>query len=155
MTNYADGLTVPLLPVLHRELEYAVPVEQAANALRAMKRCLEEDDLRLALPVEVRFVAKDEKLLSPTLDRAGCWIEVSTQGNANEVFERVEPIFKGFGGRPHWGKCFALTRPEAEAMYPRTYARFCAIREELDPEGVFSNEFLQGMFGAPASTHTG
>jgi FAD/FMN-containing dehydrogenase len=75
-----------------------------------------------------------------------CYIGAATQPNANEVFERFEPIMKGFGGRPHWGKCFTLTRGELEAMYPNTYDTFRKIRKDLDPQGVFSNEFVRQLF---------
>lgn len=49
------------------------------------------------------------------------------------------------GGKPHWGKCFSLTRAEAEAMYP-AYQKFRTTKNELDPQGVFSNEFLKYFF---------
>jgi len=51
------------------------------------------------------------------------------------------PLQKSLGGKPHWGKCYSITRIEAEEMYPE-YQKFREIRKELDPDGVFSNEFL-------------
>ena len=144
--NYVQVLTVPLLPVLHRECEYAVPAENAADALRAFKRGIEEGDLSLKLPVEVRFVAKDQSLLSPARGKDVCYIGVSTQDNATEAFERFEPIMKRLGGRPHWGKCFTLTRKDVEEMYPDSYETFRKIRRQLDPKGVFANELLQRLF---------
>ena len=71
---------------------------------------------------------------------------VSTQPNANEVYSRVEPIMKDFGGRPHWGKHFSLKRSEVEAMYPDSYDKFRKIRKELDPKGVFTNTLIQQLF---------
>lgn len=143
--KYDQVLTIPLLPVFHRECEYAIPMGKTAEALRAFKRVVDEGDLALTLPLEVRFVAKDETLLSPAYQQDVCYIGVATQPNANEVIERFEPIMKRLGGRPHWGKCFTLTRAEAELLYPR-YQKFRQIRNELDPNRVFSNEFLQYFF---------
>ena len=143
--KYDQVLTIPLLPILHRECEYAIPVGKTAEALQAFKRVVDEGNLSLTLPLEVRFVAKDETLLSPAFQKDVSYIGVATQPNANEVIQRFEPIMKSLGGRPHWGKCFSLTREEAEALYPQ-YEKFRTIRNELDPNGVFSNEFLKYFF---------
>jgi L-gulonolactone oxidase len=144
--HYDQILTVPLLPVLHRECEYAIPVEHTAEALQEFKRVIDEEDLSLTLPVEVRFVQHDDTLLSPANGRDVCYIGVATQPNANEAFERFEPIMKALGGRPHWGKCFSVTRAEAEAMYPDTYEQFRKLRASWDPNGVFSNELVHRLF---------
>jgi FAD/FMN-containing dehydrogenase len=143
--KYDHVMTIPLLPILHRECEYAIPIGKTAEALRAFKRAVDEQNLSLTLPLEVRFVAKDETLLSPAYQRDVSYIGVATQPNANEVIQRFEPIMKSLGGRPHWGKCFSLTRAEAEALYPQ-YQKFRTIRDELDPNRMFSNEFLKYFF---------
>jgi L-gulono-1,4-lactone dehydrogenase len=144
--RYDRMLTIPLIPVFHRELEYALPVESAADALRRLRRIFEEGDLAISLPVEVRFVAEDHSMLSPARGRNVCFIGVSPQSNANEIYARVEPVLKEFGGRPHWGKHFSLQRSELEAMYPDSLDRFREIRKELDPEGVFSNTLTRQFF---------
>jgi FAD/FMN-containing dehydrogenase len=144
--KYYDMLSLPLIPILHREMEYAVPVANASDTLRAIRRIVEEGDISTTLPIEVRFVAKDDSLLSPARGRDVCYIGVSTQPNANEVYERVEPLLKDAGGRPHWGKCFSLTRGELEAMYPDSHAKFCEIRSQLDPKGVFLNTLSKQFF---------
>jgi FAD/FMN-containing dehydrogenase len=143
--KYDQVMTIPLLPILHRECEYAIPMGKTAEALRTFKRAVDEQNLSLTLPLEVRFVAKDETLLSPAYQRDVSYVGVATQPNANEVIQRFEPIMKSLGGRPHWGKCFSLTRAEAEALYPQ-YQKFRTIRNELDPNRAFSNEFLKYFF---------
>lgn len=142
---YDQVVTIPLLPVFHRECEYAIPVGKTAEALRAFKRAVDEGDLSLTLPLEVRYVAKDNTLLSPAYHQDVAYIGIATQPNANEVIERFEPIMKRLGGRPHWGKCYSITRAEAESLYPN-YEKFRTIRKQLDPNGVFSNEFLKYFF---------
>jgi len=144
--RYDRELTLPLLPVFHREFEYAFPTENSAPVLRALKRIFEEHDIAITLPVEVRWVARDHTLLSPCNGRDVCYIGVSSQPNANEVYARLEPIFKHYGGRPHWGKHFSLTRREVQEMYPDTYDTFARIRKELDPKGVFGNTLLRELF---------
>jgi FAD/FMN-containing dehydrogenase len=144
--RYEKVLNVPLLPVLHRECEYAIPVATAGDALRALRRAVDEGGFTMKLPVEVRFAAKDDCLLSPARGRDVCYIGISTQDNANEVFERFEPIMRRLGGRPHWGKCYSLTQKDVAAMYPDSYEKFRTLRKQLDPKGVFTNELMQQLF---------
>jgi FAD/FMN-containing dehydrogenase len=144
--RYDRMLTIPLIPVLHRELEYAVPVESVSEVLRSLKRIFDEGDISTTLPVEVRYVARDDSWMSPAQGRDVCYIGVSTWPNANEVYSRVEPLLKGVGGRPHWGKHLSLERGEVEAMYADTYDKFRQKRKELDPKGVFANTLLRELF---------
>jgi len=144
--HYDQILTVPLLPVLHRECEYAIPIEHTADALRAFKNVIDEQDLSLTLPIEVRFVKADDSFLSPTNGKDVCYIGAATQPNANEVFERFEPIMRALDGRPHWGKCFSLTRDDLQQMYGGKYEQFRKLPAQLDPNGIFSNELLTRLF---------
>ena len=142
---YDEVLTIPLLPVYHRECEYAIPAARAVEALRAMRNFVEEGDLSLTLPVEVRFVAQDDILLSPCHAGPVAYVGASTLVNSTEVFERFEPLMKRLGGRPHWGKNATLTRAEVAALYP-AYDRFRAVRDAFDPERVFGNTLLADLF---------
>jgi len=132
--GYEDVLTIPLLPVFHRECEYAIPAAHAADALRELRTVLDEGDVRLILPIEVRFQAEETHLLSTAHNRPQgvCYIGVASgvevMANAPEVFERFEPIMRAFGGRPHWGKHFNLNRKELAAMYPASHSSFTTNR---------------------------
>jgi L-gulonolactone oxidase len=147
VSPYDEALTIPLLPVFHRECEYAFPVEKTVEALKAMREIVEEGDLTVTLPVEVRFVAQDDILLSPCNSGPVCYIGASTLLNSTEVFERFEPLMKSLGGRPHWGKNFTLSRKEvAQDLYPATYETFRQVRDQYDPKRVFANSMLKGLF---------
>jgi len=145
--DYDDMLTIPLLPVFHTECEYAAPADRAASALGAFRRVVEENDFELKLPVEVRFTAQDDLLLSPANKGPVCFIGASTESNTAQVFARFEPIMRSHGGRPHWGKHFTLTKGDIQDMYGQSYNDFVAIRDALDPKRVFSNSFLSDLFG--------
>jgi len=144
--RYDKMLTIPLIPVFHREMEYAIPADKAPEALRGLRTIFEEGDFATTLPVEVRYVAKDQSLLSPARGRDVCYIGVSTQPNANEIYSRIEPLMKDLGGRPHWGKHFSLRRSEVEAMYGDSLYQFRKLRKQLDPKGVFSNSLVRDFF---------
>ena len=144
--GYEEMLTLPLLPVFHRELEYAVPAPSGAEALRAIDRIFAEGSVLLNLGCEVRYVAGDDDLLSATQGEDVCYIGVSSLDNAMELFEQIEPIFRELGGRPHWGKHYNLTREQLQDMYGDNYNRFVEIRREMDPDGVFLNTLLERFF---------
>jgi L-gulonolactone oxidase len=142
--NYV--LNIPMPPE-HSECEYAVPVERAAEAVRLTRRIIEENDYHVNFPVEVRFVAADEAMLSPAYGRDVCYVGAYTFGEefARPFFDRFEREMKQLGGRPHWGKRLTLSREEARRLYPM-YERFNEIRKDLDPEGVFANAFIRDLF---------
>jgi L-gulono-1,4-lactone dehydrogenase len=143
--NYVQVLTLPLIPILHRECEYAIPVEKTREALIRFRQFMDEAEFNTTLPVEVRFVAKDDSLLSPAQGRDVCYIGANTQDNAVEVFQRFEPLMKSLGGRPHWGKHFTMTRDEIRSMYPDTFQEFANLRAQWDPDGVFANSLIHQL----------
>jgi len=155
--------SIPAWPLIfHRECEYAIPADSGkpwtttVAALKAFKTVIDEGDLSF-LPVEIRFVAKDDVLLSPAYNRDVCYIGASSftshatlpADNAPEIFTRFEPIMREHGGVPHWGKIFSLTRDDVKALYPARYDRFIAVRNELDPDRVFSNSMMDELFPYP------
>jgi L-gulono-1,4-lactone dehydrogenase len=143
--DYYKVLTLPLLPVFHRECEYAIPAGSAVTALTKMRDIVDEGDLTLSLPVELRWVAQDNVLLSPCYNGPVCYIGASTLLNSTEVFERFEPLMKSLGGRPHWGKCYTLTQDEVAKMYPTTYNTFQKVRDKYDTNRVFTNSLLSEL----------
>jgi FAD-linked oxidoreductase len=130
------------------EMEYAIPREHAVEAIRAVRRMIESRRLPINFPIEVRFVAPDDALLSPAGARDTCYIAVHVfDGMAFEpYFRAVEEIMNGFGGRPHWGKRHFQTAPTLRPRYPQ-WDRFQAVRARLDPDGRFSNAEVERVLG--------
>ena len=54
------------------EMEYAIPREHAVEAIRAVRALVEERELAVGFPFEVRFVAPDDAFLSPAGGRETC-----------------------------------------------------------------------------------
>ena len=76
------------------------------------------------------------------------------EGMEFEPFMRgVEEIMDGFGGRPHWGKRHFQTAETLRPRYPE-WDRFAAVRERLDPEGRFANDYVRRVLGPPVSART-
>jgi L-gulonolactone oxidase len=132
------------------EMEYALPRAVAAAAVRAIKATAER--YAINFPIEVRFVAADDALLSPAHDRETVYVAVHAyKGMAWEpYFRAVEAIADEHGGRPHWGKRHFQTAATLAPRYPG-WERFAAVRARLDPGGVFSNVYTDRVLGAVGS----
>jgi L-gulono-1,4-lactone dehydrogenase len=128
------------------EMEYALPRPVAADAVRAIKATAER--FAVNFPVEVRFVAPDDALLSPAHERETVYVAVHAfKGMEWEpYFRAVEAIADEHGGRPHWGKRHFQTAATLAPRYPG-WERFAALRERLDPGGVFSNVYTDRVLG--------
>jgi FAD-linked oxidoreductase len=133
------------------EMEYAIPRRHATDAIPRVLETAERADPPVGFPIEVRFVAGDDSMLSPAYDRDTCYIAVHQyQGMAWEgYFRSVEAIMDEYGGRPHWGKRHFQTATTLAERYPR-WEDFLAARDRLDPEGHFRNQYLDRVLGPPA-----
>jgi len=126
------------------EMEYAIPRADAATALDAVRRAIESRRFQVSFPIEVRFGAGDDALLSPAHARDTCYIAVHVfDAMAFEpYFRTVQEIMDGFGGRPHWGKRHFQTAATLEPRYPE-WDRFQAVRSRMDPGGRFVNAEIE------------
>jgi len=130
--------------------EYLLPLERAAEALRAVATVADVVAAPL-LVAEVRSVAADEQWLSPAHGRDTVALHftwVSELGRVLPAVGALEAVLMPLGARPHWGKVF-LAPPEVVATGYERLADFRAIAGELDPRGKFRNEFVDRyLFGA-------
>jgi L-gulonolactone oxidase len=133
------------------ETEYAVPREHARAAVEGVLRAIEERRLPVTLPIEVRFAAPDDALLSPAYDRPSCYVAVHQVHGMDfaPVLAAAEGVLSGLGGRPHWGKRHSLTAAELAPRYP-AWDRFGAVRARLDPAGVFASAHTDRTLGPVA-----
>jgi L-gulonolactone oxidase len=148
-TDVSHRIFVSPRLVRFTEMEYAIPRQHAAEAIRAIREGIHSRRLPINFPIEVRFVAADEALLSPAHGRDTCYIAVHVfDGMEYEpYFRMVEAIMNGFQGRPHWGKRHFQTAGTLAPRYPE-WERFQAVRARMDPEGLFSNAELERVLGA-------
>ncbi|WP_042364903.1 D-arabinono-1,4-lactone oxidase [Streptacidiphilus neutrinimicus] len=135
-------------PVRFLEGEFAIPREHAADALREIKQWIDRNDERVSFPLEIRFVAADDIWLSTAQGRENCYIAFHQYHRMphERYFRACQDILSSYGGRPHWGKMHDL---DAAALRPR-YAHFddfVALRDKLDPTGLFTNPYLDRVLG--------
>ena len=140
----AESFDVFASPRLVRfeEMEYALPRARAAEAVRAAREILARHPV--SFPIELRFSAGDDALLSPAHGRETAYVAVHVfEGMAYEApFREVEAVMREWDGRPHWGKRSFLGAEELAPRYPR-WADFAAIRARLDPARRFVNAWIE------------
>jgi L-gulono-1,4-lactone dehydrogenase len=130
------------------EMEYAIPREHGAEAVRRILDLVESRKLPITFPLEVRFAPPDDAFIGPSFGRESCYVAVHVYRGTEweEYFRGVEEIMSGYGGRPHWGKRHFLTEAELRDRYPE-WDSFQAVRARLDPGGVFANGYTERVLG--------
>jgi len=130
------------------EMEYAIPREACAEALNRVRRMVKDSGFFLNFPVEVRFTAPDEIPLSTASNRESAYIAVHIYKGMNYVpyFKEVESIMNSYQGRPHWGKLHFQSAATLASRYPQ-WDVFQAVRNQVDPQRMFSNQYLETVLG--------
>jgi FAD-linked oxidoreductase len=131
------------------EMEFAVPREALADTLRELKAMVDRSNLRVSFPVEVRTAPADDITLSTASGRESAYIAVHMfKGTPYQAyFTAAERIFTAHEGRPHWGKVHTRDTDYFAKVYPR-FGEFTALRDRLDPERRFQNDYLRRVLGA-------
>jgi FAD-linked oxidoreductase len=135
-------------PVRFNEMEFHLPVENQLKALAEVVRVIEKERPDVFFPIEARRIAADEAWLSPFQGgpRGSVAVHAYYRDDFSFLYQLIEPIFRRYDGRPHWGKLHTLSGGQLAAIYPR-WKEFLAVRQDLDPEGRMLNPYLKGLFG--------
>ena len=133
--------------VRFEEMEYELPRAAGLDTLREVIAWIRKHRRPVAFPFEFRWTAGDDIWISPFNKGPGASISMHQYAAMpwRPQFEAAEPIFRGAGGRPHWGKRHFLTRADVDALYPAV-ERFRAVRRASDPAGKFLNPHLAELF---------
>lgn len=131
------------------EMEYHLPFEEGAKAVAEIIALTERHFPEVYFPIEVRTVMEDEFWLSPFYKRKSCSIAIhhGRENDPHAFFRAAEPIFRKYGGRPHWGKMHYLTSTDLAGIYPR-FKDAMEVRREIDPENRFISPYLAKLLGA-------
>lgn len=133
--------------VRFEEMEYHFGQGAGLAALAEARRHVQRRRLPVTFPFEMRTIAGDTIWLSPF--KAGVNESISFHQYApmdwRKLFAEIEPIFRDFGGRPHWGKRHTLSRGDVDRLHPEA-ERFRVLRRKLDPAGKFLNAHLRPLF---------
>jgi L-gulono-1,4-lactone dehydrogenase len=144
----SDRVFASVRSVRFREMEYAVPRAAVPQMLAELERYLNASGERVGFPVEVRFAAADDIWLSTAHERDTGYLAVHQyhRREYESYFRAVESIAKDFGGRPHWGKLHYRDAASLGEVYAR-FGDFVAVRDKLDPQRMFGNDYLTRVLG--------
>ncbi|SOJ55333.1 L-gulono-1,4-lactone dehydrogenase [Mycobacterium simulans] len=131
------------------EMEYAIPRAHTREAVERVIDLVRRRKLPIMFPLEVRFSAADDAFLSTAQGRDTCYIAVHqyTGMEFETYFRAVEEIMDEYAGRPHWGKRHYQTAATLRERYPN-WDRFAAVRDRLDPNRVFLNDYTRRVLGS-------
>lgn len=145
--NYSHRVYATMRIVKFTEMEYNIPADAYQEVMQEVIKTVNSGEFPIHFPIENRWVKGDDIFMSPAYDRDSAYIacHVYHKKDNSKYFQRLEDIFKAYGGRPHWGKMNTFTRQDIEERYPK-FPQFNALRKEHDPDNVFLNAYLEELF---------
>ncbi len=135
--------TVPFV-----EMEYSVPLDAGLDCFREIRDLMRRKFPEKSWVVEYRTQREDDRMLSPAWGREVATISVHDEPGAtgsDRYFRACEEIFVACDGRPHWGKLCYLSPTRHADRFP-AFSSFSGIRQRLDPDGMFLNDYLRPLF---------
>ncbi|MDL5154900.1 D-arabinono-1,4-lactone oxidase [Actinomycetospora termitidis] len=133
--------------VRYEQAEWAVPRELLVPSLRDLLPRL-ADGLETGLPVRMRVGPAERGWLHPAYGRDTGWVAVRIPRGTDPgpVLARTAAVLRAHGGRPHWGTRHDFDAVDVAAAYPRS-ADFGRVRDDYDPDRVFTNPALSRLLG--------
>jgi FAD/FMN-containing dehydrogenase len=146
-TDWSHSVIAQQRELRFEEMEFALPAENGPPCFQEIRERVKTRHRHLVgWRTLYRTVAPDGAFLSPAHGRQT--VTISLHQNATlpyqEYFADIEPIFKSYGGRPHWGKKHSMTADDLRPLYPK-WDQFQRIRRELDPDGIFLSAPLREL----------
>lgn len=129
------------------EMEYNIPQECFMDVIKEIETCILKHQFKVHFPIECRWVKADDILISPASGRDSAYIAIHMYKGMEykPYFKAIEAIFKKYNGRPHYGKMNTLRQEDFAELYPN-WQKFSNIRQQMDPQGVFLNKYLEDIF---------
>ena len=128
------------------EMEFALPAAHGPDCLRELRQLMQQKHRDVLWPIEYRTLAADDLWLSPAYNRAAVTISIHQAAELlyQDFFGDAEAIFRNHHGRPHWGKMHTHSARDLAALYPQ-WEHFQTMRTQVDPTGLFLNDYLRTM----------
>ncbi|MDT0685676.1 D-arabinono-1,4-lactone oxidase [Autumnicola psychrophila] len=129
------------------EMEYALPAKNAPECFLEVRREIKKKWRKdVAWRVLYRTIKADDAFVSSMYGRDS--VTISLHHNAGlpfwDYFRAIEPIFRKYGGRPHWGKKHSLKAAELKELFP-CWDDFQKYRERFDPDNIFLSPYMEEL----------
>ena len=135
-----------------------LPVESTVDAVHEFIALMNEPFLKdthdpsVYLSVMVRYIKADDIALSPMRGRDSAVLSIIVVGDGETTgdqaeFDRYAQTLEAlcqreYEGRPHWGKRNSAKKDYISRAYTDGYDEFVAVRAAMDPDHLFSNDYL-------------
>jgi D-arabinono-1,4-lactone oxidase len=146
--------------------DWAVPLSKGVEAISRLDRWINVRDfsaetgipvpttrrLYVHAPIEIRVSSgkDDHAFLSPAREgTAVIWIGVLmyrpyySPTEYRRYFSAYEYLMRSLGGKPHWAKQNSVAAKESRQIFGDGMEKWLAVRERVDPRGVFVNGFVR------------
>lgn len=150
----SDGLSPPSAEVPQFLFDALIPVERGEEFMDEWLR-LQVGELAPLLPfltldMSMRSALADDIWMSPFFERDCISLDFDVFFTDELAFKKYVAAFHKislkFGARHHWGKTTWYTREIQRALNPR-FDAFVALRQIMDPDGVFLDDYTRDLFG--------
>ena len=147
-TDHSYEVFVSPRRVRFRESEFAMPREALPDVIAGLQAWFDAGHETVSFPIEVRFTGADDVWMSTGHERDNCYVAVHqyVRSDPTAYFAAAQEIFTAHEGRPHWGKMNTVDADYLRQRYTR-FDDFVAVRDEADPERVFTNPYLDRVLG--------
>jgi FAD/FMN-containing dehydrogenase len=131
--------------------EYGLPLFDNSHkkALKEFRDTLEHSGQKIHFPVDLRYTGAESSWLSPSYNQDTFYIGVCVREyRKKEVHPCMQLFFdvmKKYDARPNWGKLSDVSKTAIEERFPRMND-FRELRNNIDPNGVFGNDFIKSFF---------
>lgn len=126
------------------QTEYFVPRAKAPEAFQILQQ-MGEQLAPLLMISEIRSIDADDFWMSPCYQQPCIAFHFTWEQDA-EALQQLLPVIEKklapFDARPHWGKVFGTSPELLASLYPKL-PDFQVLLREYDPDGKFSNAYLQ------------
>jgi FAD-linked oxidoreductase len=134
--------------VRFKESEFAMPRAALPEVITALQAWFDAGHETISFPIEVRFTGGDDIWMSTGHERDNVYVAVHHyhRNDPTAYFAAAQDVFTAHEGRPHWGKMHTVDAAYLRERYSR-FDDFVAVRDEADPERVFTNPYLDRVLG--------
>jgi L-gulonolactone oxidase len=131
--------------------EYGLPIINNGHkkALKEFRDALEHSEQKIHFPVDLRYTSAETSWLSPSYNRDTFYIGMCVREYRDKKVHPSMQLFfdvmRKYNACPNWGKLSDLSKTALEKLYPEMN-NFRELRNSIDPNGVFLNEFIKNVF---------
>ncbi len=125
--------------------EYFVPREHAYEAIAAIEKLHDKITPHLFI-TEIRTIDADNFWMSPCYKQPSATIHFTWKPEwpaVRKLLPIIEEQLAPFNAKPHWGKLFAVSHARLKKLYGSRLSDFQKLVKYYDPEGKFTNAFLE------------